>query len=82
MTKRIIEKEMDSELMLYDSQSDEVHVLNATARRIYEMSREGKSREEIVKELRAEFRPEMQEALDRDIQECLEELAEKGLVGR
>lgn len=80
MTPKILEKEIDSELMLYDSERDEVHVLNATARRIYEMSREGRSPAEIEQTIRAGFGPGMQQAVHKDVQECIEDLSRKGLL--
>jgi len=80
MTRHIIEKELDADLMLYDTEADSVHVLNPTARRIYALFREGKSVEEMTEYIRAEFSADPRETVQDDVQACLHELRDKGLV--
>lgn len=53
---RFIVKEVDSDLLFYDSESDHVHILNKTARVVYELLREGKKQEEIIDVLRKSSR--------------------------
>lgn len=80
MNGKIIAKELQSELMLYDPERDEVHLLNATARRIYQMHREGKDLTEIEQAIRASFQVEEEQDLHGHIRKCLGELGEKGLI--
>ena len=58
MGEHIIEKEMKSELMLYDSIRDEVHVLNPTAMLVYRLKKKGKALEEIEAAVRRAFKTE------------------------
>ena len=79
MTKTIIAKELESELMLYDSEQDEVHVLNATARLIYKLYGEGKNLTEIEQAVRKAFQLKENQDIQGDVQKCLEELRKKEL---
>ena len=76
----LIAKEVDSDLMLYNPEIDEVHILNATGKAIYKLLREGKTSREIEEELRNHFVLEEGHNLIRDIEECLSLLKEKGLI--
>ena len=80
MAKRLIAKQLKSELMLYDPVQDAVHVLNATASLIYELCNEGKQPEEIAREMRRRFALSEGEEILKGIQDCLAELQQKGLV--
>jgi len=80
MPQHIIEKELDAELMLYDAEEDAVHMLNPTARRVYELAREGKTAEQMTDCIGREFRLDPEKEIMTDIQACLAELREKGLV--
>ena len=80
MDKQIMEKELESELMLYDSEEDAVHILNPSARIIYRMKKQGKDLSEIEDRLRETFRLEECQDSRGDILRCLEELTEKGLI--
>jgi hypothetical protein len=77
---RFIAKEVDSDLMLYDPELDEVHILNATARAVYHLLGEGKTVTEIAEILRS--RSLVQEGDDplKDVQECIGALLQKGLI--
>ena len=77
---RFIAKEIDSDLMLYDPDIDEVHILNGTAQAIYKCLIEGKTREEIELELRGHFMLAEGHDLRSEIEECLALLLKKGLV--
>ncbi|MEW6442401.1 MAG: HPr-rel-A system PqqD family peptide chaperone [bacterium] len=77
---RIIAKELDRELMLYDPAKDAVHVLNPTARVVYECRRRGEPLAEIERVLRERFRADPSRDLSGEIGRCLQELREKGLV--
>jgi hypothetical protein len=80
MTDHVISKELDSELMLYHTEQDAVHVLNPVARRVYELCKKGMSPSEMVEAIRGEFCMPPETEIMPDIQACLAELKEKGLV--
>jgi len=80
MTKKIIAKELDSELMLYDVDSDEVHILNAAAQLIYTLHQEGKNIAEIEEQIRARFQTKEDEDIRNNIQQCLDDLRQKELI--
>jgi hypothetical protein len=80
MTEKILAKELESELMLHDIEKDEVHVLNLTARLIYKLYRKGKGLTEIAQEVGRRFQLEKEQDVQRDVQQCLEELKKKGLL--
>jgi PqqD family protein of HPr-rel-A system len=77
---RFVVKEVESDLILYDTDSDEVHILNPTAGAIYRLLLEGKREDEIVKALRTTYRAEEGNDLERDVRECVEDLLKKGLT--
>jgi PqqD family protein of HPr-rel-A system len=80
MAKRVVTKELDSELMVYDPDLDAVHVLNATALLVYKLCSQGKKPAEIEHEMRQRFAIDQDEDVLRGIQECIAELREKGLL--
>lgn len=80
MAKSLIEKEIGSELLLYDLNSDEVHILNATAQVIYKFHKQGMSLVEIEKELKNRFWAGESANVSADLQRCLAELKAKGLI--
>ena len=47
MPQQIIAKELESELMLYETEKDSVHLLNPTARLIYDLYNKGRDLTEI-----------------------------------
>jgi hypothetical protein len=75
-----VEKEVGSDLMLYDPELDEVHILNATAATVYRLHKAGKPREDIETELLRAFRLQGSEAGVEDVRACLESLRQKGLL--
>ncbi|MEA2014577.1 MAG: PqqD family protein [Thermodesulfobacteriota bacterium] len=81
MTKRIIPKEVGLDLMLYDTEQDEVHVLNPTARLVYELYKKGRTMAEIEQEIRKSFQADDRHDLHGDVLRCSGELREKGLIG-
>ncbi|MEA2014153.1 MAG: hypothetical protein U9N38_02435, partial [Thermodesulfobacteriota bacterium] len=52
---KIIPKEAGLDLMLYDTEQDEVHVLNPTARLVYDLHKKGRNLTEIEEEMRKNF---------------------------
>jgi hypothetical protein len=82
MVKKVIAKELDSELMLYDPDRDAVHVLNSTALLVYKLFSEGKEPKEIEREVRRRFAVDQNEEILNGILECIAELQKKGLLSR
>lgn len=78
--KTLIPKEVGPDLMLYDPEADAVHILNSTARLIFSLCREGKTVDEIEKELQNHFAVEGNGSLTDDIRQCMEDFRNKGLV--
>ena len=81
MPQQIISKEMDSELMLYDTEQDSVHVLNPTARTIYYLYKKGRNPTEIEEEVRKRFQTDNDHDFHGDVLRCLDELHGKKLIG-
>lgn len=77
---KIIPKEVGSDLMLYDTEQDEVHVLNTTARLVYDFYKKGRSLTEIEQEVQKSFRVDDRHDLHGDALRCLEELRSKQLI--
>ncbi len=73
-------KEAEPDLILYDPERDDVHVLNATACLVYRMHREGREVCEIVKAVKDQFQTEEGEDVGEDVRNCLDELKRKGLI--
>lgn len=80
MPKSLIEKEVGAELMLYDPDEDEVHILNPTAKTIYLGLKKGKTAEEIGREIRGRFLVGSDENLLDAVKKCIDDLREKGLI--
>lgn len=80
MVKKLVTKELDSELMIYDPDLDAVHILNSTALLVYKLSSEGKRPVEIEREMRQRFAIDQDQEIASGIQECIVELQAKGLL--
>ena len=80
MSEKIIEKELASEMMLYDSVKDEIHILNDTACLMYKLYKEGKNSIEIEQAIRQSFTIDETVDLTSDIKGCLDEFARKNLT--
>jgi hypothetical protein len=80
MAKRVITKELDSELMVYDPDQDAVHVLNATALLVYRLYNQGKEPAEIAHEIEQRFAIGQERDIVAEIRECIAELQSKGLL--
>ena len=80
MAASIEAKELGGELMLYHPERDEIHVLNPTARLVYESHRQGKSLSETERALREEFRVPEEQDVRGELEGCLAMLRDKGLI--
>jgi tRNA pseudouridine-54 N-methylase len=80
MNKNVIQKSLKSELLLHDISTDSVHVLNRTARKVYELMEEGRNLSEIEIAIRQKFRIPKETDVSQDLLRCMEELKKKGLL--
>lgn len=79
MKDKIIEKKLKDELMLYNAETDSVHVLNQTAEYIYVLHKQGKGIDEIEADMRDRFSIDEGYDLRKDIESCIQELANQEL---
>ena len=77
---RFVAKEVGSDLVCYDAETDEVHILNSTARTVLDLLCAGKTEEQIVEFLKAASSVPEGGEIDADVRACIESLIEKGLV--
>ena len=82
MPERITAKKVESDLMLYDSLKDDIHILNQTAALIYELKVEGKEEDKIVEAVIDQFELADREKVRTDVKKCLEELESKDPLGK
>jgi hypothetical protein len=80
MTTVVVERAVGSDLFLFDPVRDEVHILNVSARLIYELHRQGKGLGEIESAIKATLRGAGDLDLQENILGCLESLKGKGLI--
>lgn len=73
-------QKMNDEVLVVDPRTREVHLLNATATRIWDLLERPRTREELVAALAEEFDAPA-EVLRADLVASLAELGAKGLVG-
>lgn len=78
--KNIVTKELKNELMLYDTKSDHLHILDTTGRLIYKMLHEGKSVDEIETAIRDKFQVSDGQNIRNDILNFAQQLQAKGLM--
>jgi hypothetical protein len=80
VSRSMIARELKSDLMLYDPEVDDIHILNTTARAIYRLYATGMSFDEMEAALRKEFDLADEDDLRQDIYECIEELKGKRII--
>jgi len=81
MAGQIIAKDMDSELMLYETEKDSVHLLNPTARMVYDLYKQGMNPTQIEQKMCEKFQVNSGLDLHSDVMGCIEELRSKQLLG-
>lgn len=79
--KTMTAKQMGPDLMLYDGEADSVHILNPSARMIYDLHRQGAAVAEIAGALRGHFEVPAEQALELDITRAIQAMAAQGLFG-
>lgn len=67
--------------MIYDSQQQQIHHLNATAALVWEACQQGRSAEEIAAELCRQYEVSAEQARA-DVEKTLETFAAAGLIHR
>jgi pyrroloquinoline quinone biosynthesis protein D len=72
--------DLGSEILIYDERNKLVHILNATARRMWQLCDGTHGVEEIVEEVRRLFPQVSAEQIETDVGRALEDLAAKELV--
>jgi len=73
-------QKLDDEVLVVDPRTREVHLLNLTATRIWELLEKAHTPDELVLALSEEFEAPV-EALRADVEVLLADLGAKGLVG-
>jgi len=73
-------QDLGTELMLYDARKDKVHILNPTARVVWEGLVAAQTDEEIASALRERFSIEPGQDLKTDVRTIINELRQKGLI--
>ena len=73
-------QELGSELLIYNKETGDVHVLNSTAALIWKAAQTGKNEEEIFITLREEFSDVPDEQLREDLRHNLQELRTLSLL--
>ena len=78
--EEISSRKLGSELMLYDGDSDKVHVLNETGQVVWELLDGKNSKSHIEKNLKEKFNDTPKETISKDLTEIIEKLKAEGLV--
>ena len=80
MNEKIISQELNDELMLYKTDSEEIHILNHTARKIYDLFHQKKTVDEMIEILQKDFQITDTQSLRDDIENCMSQLKSKQIV--
>lgn len=78
--KQIEEQNLADEAMLYDTNTDYIHVLNPAAQEIWKMLDGKHSRDDIVKHFIQNYSQEDEKKLKKDIEEAISNMLEKGVI--
>jgi len=76
----IISKPLGEEFLLYDSDKDAVHVLNPTAKLIYQLVQKGMDIDAIGQAIKENFSIEDEADIKKDIQNNISEMEKMGLL--
>jgi hypothetical protein len=82
VSETLTAQDLGPELMLYDSRHDEVHILNDTAKIVWEGLVAGKSEEQIVGDLRVRFSIADGDEVLSDVRMLIATFRAKGLLKR
>ena len=76
----LVEKQIGNELMIYDTESDSVHIMNPSAQLILEMLRKGSNKEEIIAAIKGQFEVPSTMMIDNEIVKTIDSLEILGVV--
>ena len=79
-SSKVVVKAVGNETLLYDAEGSAIHVLNATARFIWDQCNGEQSAEEIAHSLREQFAVPPDRDVMQDVQRVLTELEQKGVI--
>ncbi len=79
-TPEVFRQELDSEIVLYDSNTRKVHILNQTAERIWELCDGTHTVSDIAADLRTTFAAPPTAPIENDVANTVEDLTSKGLL--
>ena len=80
MSEQMIKQELNDELMLYQTDCEKVHVLNPTAREIFELYQNGNSITDILTKMRHKYDIQDIPKLKNDIENCVKNLKEQKIL--
>jgi len=80
MSDCIIKQELNDELMVYQTDSEKVHVLNPTAKEIYCLYQDGKSITDILTIMQRRFDIQDEQQLSDDIKNCIMQFKEQKIL--
>jgi len=78
--KQVEEQNLADEAMLYDINTDYIHVLNPTAQEIWKLADGKHSQEDIVKHFIQNYPQEDEKKLKKDIDEAISNMLGKGII--
>ncbi|MDD8027854.1 MAG: PqqD family protein, partial [Acidobacteriota bacterium] len=78
----LLTSDLNGELAVYDGEKDAVHILNPTAKLIYEMAAAGRGVEEIVAAVREKFEAGSESNVAGDVRRLIAELVRKDILNR
>ena len=76
----VVKQSVNNEVVLYHAELGNIHILNATAERIWELCDGAHSIGAIADDLKARFQIGEEESLQEDVAETLAQFAEKKLL--
>lgn len=78
--KAIETSDLNGELAVYDGDKDAVHILNPTAKLIYEMAAAGRGVDDIAAAVRAGFETGPDSDVEAEVRRLIAELRNKGIL--
>jgi urease gamma subunit len=80
MAQRFTSRDLGTELIIHDGQTDSIHILSKTARLVYEMIRAGRTVDDVVEAMKRSYVVAGDQDVLADVTKCLEDLRAKQLL--
>jgi len=80
MSDCMIKQALNDELMIYQTDCEKVHVLNPTAREIFDLYQDGKSIANILTIMQHKFDIQNTQQLKNDIENCIMQLKNQKIL--